>query len=116
MQIKNLSLKRSKDFLIWRDFLNEQGIHNFSQTEITKLDQTLALFEDDEMLGTGSLAGNILKYIAVKTQDGGSAFNKIVSQLINLAAAKGFFHLFVFTKAKYVLSFQSVGFKKNSRK
>ncbi len=112
MQIKNLSLKRSKDFLIWRDFLNEQGIHNFSQTEIAKLDQTLALFEDDEMLGTGSLAGNILKYIAVKTQDGGSAFNKIVSQLINLAAAKGFFHLFVFTKAKYVLSFQSVGFKK----
>ncbi|MHA5104775.1 [citrate (pro-3S)-lyase] ligase [Oenococcus oeni] len=111
MQIKNLSLKNKKDLQIWKEFLTEHGISNFSSAEVFKIDETIALFEDQRIVATGSLAGNVLKYIAVESEGSGSEFNSVISQLTNLAAGKGIFHLFVFTKAKYSKSFQFIGFK-----
>ncbi|AZZ61167.1 [citrate (pro-3S)-lyase] ligase [Oenococcus sp. UCMA 16435] len=111
MQIKNVSLKNKKDLQIWEEFLTEHGINNFGSAEISKVDETIALFEDRRMLATGSLAGNVLKYIAVESEGSSSEFNTILSQLTNLAAGKGIFHLFVFTKPKYSKAFQFIGFK-----
>lgn len=111
MQIKHLSLKNKKDLQIWKNFLIEHGIHNFVSSEMARIDETIALFEDQQMLATGSLAGNILKYIAVQNEGSGSEFNTILSQLTNIAARKGVFHLFVFTKVQYAKAFQFVGFK-----
>lgn len=54
-----------------------------------------------------------MKYIAVSADSigTGSKFNAIVSELIGRLALQGIFHIFVFTKPKYVTSFQYLGFK-----
>ncbi len=68
--------------------------------------------DDGGLIATGSVAGNVLKYIGVcnKFSTQGSHFNTIVSALISHLAQQGIFHIFVFTKLKYSESFQHVGF------
>ncbi|KRM06437.1 citrate lyase synthetase [Liquorilactobacillus ghanensis DSM 18630] len=111
---KELNLKNNEDFALWKNFLENVGINNFSEEEVNQVDLTIGIFDKQKLLATGSLAGNILKYIAVSADSigTGSNFNLIVSELIGKLALKGIFHTFVFTKPKYVTSFQHLGFKK----
>ncbi len=46
------------------DLLISLGLHDFSEREIDGIDHTIGL-EDEEgnLVGTGSVAGNVLKYI-----------------------------------------------------
>lgn len=64
------------------------------------------------MVATGSIAGNVLKYLAIDDdfKEAGKTFNLIVSRLLTYASNNGIFHLFVFTKPIYVDSFRHVGF------
>ena len=50
----------------WQQFLESLGIHNFSDAEVDKIDFTLGLLDEQgQLVGTGSAAGNVLKYIGV---------------------------------------------------
>ena len=67
--------------------------------------------EDGEILGTGSLCGNVLKYIAVDDSlqgEGGAA--AIVSRLVSRAYMMGRKKLFLFTKPQNEYMFRSLGF------
>ena len=67
--------------------------------------------EDDRLLGTGSLSGNVLKYIAVDDSlqgEGGAA--AIVSRLVQHAYLSGRRKLFLFTKPNNEYLFRSLGF------
>nr|WP_225428727.1 [citrate (pro-3S)-lyase] ligase [Levilactobacillus suantsaiihabitans] len=100
-------------FKEWREFLESLGITNFQENELQQIDTTLGMYnEQGSLIATGSVAGNVLKYVGVcnKFSTQGSHFNSIVSALMNLLAQRGIFHLFVFTKVKYSASFQHVGF------
>lgn len=110
---KELNLTNPEDFNLWKNFLQQAGIKNFSTAEVDQVDLTIGIFENQKLLATGSLAGNVLKYIAVSADSigTGSEFNSIVSELIGRLALQGIFHVFVFTKPKYVASFQHLGFK-----
>ena len=67
--------------------------------------------EDGEVLGTGSLCGSVLKYIAVDESlqgEGGAA--AIVSRLVSRAYLLGRKKLFLFTKPQNEYMFRSLGF------
>lgn len=94
-------LKRTVAFLEANDLKYEGGA-----------DYTILLLdENDEIVGTGSLCGNVLKYIAVDDAiqgEGGAA--SIVSGLVKYAYSLGRSKLFLFTKPKNENLFKSLGF------
>ena len=117
-KIVTINIPRKSVFNKWKDFLTAQGITNFSQEEVTNIDSTIAIFDSDHQLqATGSVAGNVLKYIAVAAEqkEGGAVFNQIVTTLLSELAQRQIFHVFVFTKPQYSESFQHVGFSELAR-
>lgn len=113
MKAIEIDIKAKYYYQKWEDFLRNQNITNFVKYEIKMIDKTFIWLDNDEkIIATGSIAKNILKYIAIdpKYQDG-SLFNEVISYLINQAALLNQFHLFVFTKPIYIKSFEYVGFK-----
>lgn len=111
-EIVTLNLKDRAVHQKWQDFLEDLDIHDFSEKEVSAIDTTIGIYNDDELVATGSTAGNVLKYVAVcnKGITQGSRFNKIVGELVNQLFQKKIFHVLVFTKLKYSESFQHVGF------
>lgn len=113
MKVKQVNIKTPRYFKAWKRFLSANGIHGFSDRDLAAIDATFLWYDDeDQLVATGSLAGNVLKYLAIsETQrESGAFFNQVVSQLTAAAAQRGHFHLFVFTKPQYAQSFQHVGF------
>lgn len=111
--IVELNLSDPIIFKQWQEFLISLNINDFSANEVDKIDQTIGIFEGERLVATGSIAGNILKYIAVcnKGRESGTYFNTIISDLTMRLAQQNIFHLFVFTKPEYVESFKHVGFQ-----
>lgn len=107
-QTKLIEVKTQQDKVMVLDFLKKQDL---------KLDRnieyTIALLKDNEIIGTGSLEGKVLKSIAVSPKyQGLNITNKIVSELINEAYRRGETHLFIYTKPKYNNIFENLGFYK----
>lgn len=112
-KVVDLYLNNSATRQKWEDFLKKLGIKDFSEREVDTIDHTFGLVdEDNKLVGTGSVAGNVLKYIAVCNEDAtsGARFNKIVTTLQQYLFNEKIFHMFVFTKAKYLDSFQHLNF------
>ena len=65
----------------WENLLESLGLNDFSEREVNVIDHTIGL-EDEEgnLVGTGSVAGNVLKYIGVKNDADtqGARFNKVL--------------------------------------
>ncbi|RVU73377.1 MULTISPECIES: [citrate (pro-3S)-lyase] ligase [Lactobacillus] len=98
----------------WEAFLASLDIHNFSDRELDQINHTLGLVDEEgKLVGTGSVAGNVLKYVGVcnKGVTSGARFNKIVTALQQYIFNEKIFHSFVFTKAKYSESFQHLNFR-----
>lgn len=104
--LKILEMFTSKD---------KEKVEKFLETQNLKLgkniDYTIGVFYKDEIIGTGSLSGKVLKSIAVRCDFQGEAItNKIVSKLVNEAFHRGETHLFVYTKPENKVLFESLGF------
>ncbi len=90
-----------------KGFLLEQGLVFEGIPEFTTILRT----GDDTIIGTGSLDGNVLKYIAVqKNRQGEGLLGQILTTLITHAFSKGLRNLFVFTKPKNKNLFIPFGF------
>lgn len=75
------------------------------------IDVMYGLYEDDELVATGSRAGNILKMLAVAPDhQGGSVLGELVTELVMSGQRAGHDSLFVYTKPEYAVSFQSLNF------
>ncbi|NVY96228.1 [citrate (pro-3S)-lyase] ligase [Lactobacillus sp. DCY120] len=112
--VVELNLKDPAVYQQWRDFLTARGILNFASSEVEQIDLTLGLYdEDQDLVATASVAQNIIKYVGVCSKNSvpGARFNKIISSLTSHLFQNNIFHLLVFTKPKYVVSFEHVGFK-----
>jgi len=110
-EFETLNLKRKNTFKEWQNFLIDKGIHNFNEIEINKIDQTLGAFDEHRnLIATGSVAINILKYVAVEKEYKGKLFNQLLTKLLTFMTQEGIFHWFVFTKPQYIQSFKNVGF------
>lgn len=90
-----------------RAFLLEQGL----VFEGIPPFSTILRNDDDNIIGTGSLDGNVLKYIAVeKSHQGEGLLGQILTTLITHAFSKGLRNLFVFTKPHNKALFLPFGF------
>jgi [citrate (pro-3S)-lyase] ligase len=91
-----------------KNFLINQGLRFDDNVEYT-----IALYDYDKIVATGSFDGKILKCIAVEESYKGMGIsNKIVSDLINEQYRRGNNHFFVYTKPNNYKMFKDFGFYK----
>ena len=89
------------------EFLRHMGLVYEGGAEYT----VQLVSEYGEILGTGSLCGRVLKYIAVDPSlQGEGGATSIVSELVSEAYRRGITRLFLFTKAGNEDTFRGVGF------
>ena len=76
------------------------------------LDYTCGIFDDDyRLVATGSCFGSTLRCFAVdKRRQGEGLLNQVVTHLMEVQAARGRFHLFVYTKCRSAGFFKDLGF------
>lgn len=76
------------------------------------LDYTCGIFtESRQLIATGSCYKNSLRCIAVHHDyQGQGLMNKLITHLINYQFSRGFFHIFLYTKASYLNQFKDLGF------
>ena len=80
------------------------------------IEYTVALLEQSQIVGTGSIAGNVLKCIAVDPKHQGTGVsNKIVSHLLHEAYRQGKTHLFIYTKPNNTNMIQDFSFYEVAR-
>lgn len=95
-------LEPVEKFLNKEDLLLDKGV-----------EYTIAILDDDKIIGTGSFEKNILKCIAVDDKYRGQGIsNMIASELINEEYRRNTSKLFVFTKPKNEKLFNQLGFYK----
>lgn len=99
-QISNI-----KDFLVRFDL-------SFDET----VEYTVALYQEDRLVATGSLAGKILRNIAILPEFQGTGLTaQVISHLIREQSNRGRFHYFIFTKPDKTKMFEGLGFKEIAR-
>lgn len=75
------------------------------------IDYSIGIFENDQLVATGSCYINTLRCLAVKSSHQGlGLMNKVVSHLQEYLFRKGFEHLFLYTKPDLVKLFEDLGF------
>lgn len=75
------------------------------------VDVMYGLYENEQLVATGSRAGNVLKMLAVVPEhQGGSVLGELVTDLVMSGQRAGHESLFVYTKPEFVSSFQALNF------
>jgi len=88
------------------EFLRSRGLRMEEEPEYT-----VNLLIDDDIAATGSLSGEVLKYIAVsEAAEGEGACARVVSELVSEARRHGRRRLFLYTKPENTELFSSLGF------
>ncbi len=91
---------------LWQAFLEKAGLEPDAQIESTVL-----IWEDGEIIATGSRTGNLLKCIAVDDLHQGEGLTgTLLTQLRQDAFQAGHTHLFLYTKPKNKFMFSSLFF------
>lgn len=91
---------------IWEQLLRSSGLKPDDQ-----VDCTLLIWDNDDLIATGSRFGNILKCIAVdSSRQGEDLTATILTQLRQDALLSGHRHLFLYTKPQNRLMFSSLFF------
>ena len=94
MDIELHSPLRGSKVNIWSDFLAKVGLAADADAQ-----QTVLVWDDGQLIATGSRTGNLLKYIAVDpTRQGEGLLAKVLTALRQEAFREGYPHLFLYTK------------------
>lgn len=94
MDIELHSPLRGSKVNIWSDFLAKAGL-----TADTDVEQTVLVWDVEQLIATGSRTGNLLKCIAVDpTRQGEGLLAKVLTALRQEAFRAGCHHLFLYTK------------------
>lgn len=89
----------------------EKFLKDFDINYEKDVDYTIAAFDGDKIVGTGSAAGRVLKCFAIdETYQGMGITNTIITRLIAYQYERGESHLFIFTKPKNIKIFSDFGF------
>lgn len=106
MEIEVVSRLQGRKQEQWDSFLRRMGLHPDEQ-----LQQTVLVWEDDELIATGSRQENLLKCIAVDPSHRGEDLTAtVLTQLRTQAFGQGYRHLFLYTKPKNRMMFSSLFF------
>ena len=80
------------------------------------LDYTCGVFDDGELIATGSCFGNTIRCLAVSGQrQGEGLLNQVVSHLLEVQARRGNTHVFLYTKCRSARFFADLGFYEIAR-
>ena len=91
---------------LWEALLAREGLEADQNVE-----RTVLVWEDNQLIATGSRQGDLLKCIAVSSDHQGEGLTAtVLTQLRQDAFAAGHRHLFLYTKPKNKLQFQSLFF------
>lgn len=91
---------------MWKAFLENSALEPDESVE-----QTVLLWDNDELVATGSREGNLLKCIAVdKSRQGDGLTATIITALKKQAFSEGITHLFLYTKPKNKIMFSDLFF------
>lgn len=89
----------------------EKFLKNFDINYETDVEYTIAAFDGDKIVGTGSAAGRVLKCFAIhENYQGLGITNAIITRLLDYQYGVGNKHLFIFTKPKNIKIFSDFGF------
>ncbi|RKE02476.1 [citrate (pro-3S)-lyase] ligase [Marinifilum flexuosum] len=104
---ESLDLRNPFDIKLVSEFLEPLGF-DFNKHDV---DYTMILYNlNDEVIGTGSYKGRVLKYVAVAPKfREGAAFAQIVTHLIDIVIQEHK-HIFVYTKPRNLEVFKGLGF------
>lgn len=106
-EIREINLDSTREVVSVRSFLA-----NFDLTFDGVVDYTIAFYQSDEMIATGSLAGEVLRNIAVSPKLQGEGLTAdVVSRLMQQAGQRGIYHYFIYTKPSAAPMFTALGFK-----
>lgn len=106
-----IDLNNERQVNLIRSFLAK-----FNLTFLDRVDYTMGLFKDGQLVGTGSLAGEVLRNIAIEEHMQGEGFTAaVVSHLMQEAGRRGIFHYFIFTKPATAYLFAALGFHEVGR-
>lgn len=109
--IRFINLNRVSERKEVADFLKEHEL--LLEKDV---DYIVGIYDNDSLIATGSLSGNVLKCIAIDPKYQGEGIsNKIISHLINEEYQRGNTHLFIFTKPENKELFEDIGFKEITR-
>jgi len=76
------------------------------------IEYTVGLYDDENLVGAGSLVGNIIQGVAVlPSRHGEGLSSKIITVLVKKAMSMGRKNLFVFTKTSEAGRFEGLGFR-----
>jgi [citrate (pro-3S)-lyase] ligase len=80
------------------------------------LDYTVALYQGERIVATGSLAGKVLRNIAVSEDIQGEGLTAaIVSSLVGEAGRRGIYHYFIYTRPGSAAKFAGLAFREIAR-
>lgn len=106
MDTELLSRISGKKRQLWAAFLERAGLQADEAVETTAL-----IWEDGEIIATGSRQGNVLKCIAVDPLHQGEGLTAtLLTQLRQDAMTEGYRHLFLYTKPRNKTMFSSLFF------
>jgi [citrate (pro-3S)-lyase] ligase len=108
---RTVNLKKEQDRAAVQAFLARFGL-TFDAT----VEYTVALYRDEQIIATGSLAGEVLRNIAVdESLQGEGLTAAVVSHLMREASRRGCFHYFIYTKPAAAHLFGGLGFNEIAR-
>lgn len=94
----------------------EKFLEKYNLTLEEDVEYTIIAMDNDEIVGTGSVSGNVLKCFAVDDDYRGFGItNAIISRLLEYEYKNGRNHLFIFTKPKNSKIFANLGFSEVAR-
>lgn len=106
MYLEHLSKLNKTKFNIWKDFLVKADLEPDES-----VNQTILLWDEDDLVATGSRDGNLLKCIAVdKSRQGEGLTASIITALKKEAFSEGINHLFLYTKPQNKMMFSDLFF------
>ena len=109
--LRRINLRRSSEVAHVRRFLERFGL-SFDAA----VDYTVALYREETIVATGSLAGEVLRNFAVdEAMQGEGLTATVISELMREAAARGVYHYFIYTRPQKAHLFASLGFAEIAR-
>ncbi|HMM19755.1 MAG TPA: [citrate (pro-3S)-lyase] ligase [Selenomonadales bacterium] len=111
LEIRVVSRQDSRQVREICDFLAQYGLRYEGEIEFT-----VGAYRDDRLVGTGSLAGKVLRNLAVdESLQGQGVMAAIVTRLIEEQRKRGLFHYFIYTRPDKAALFEGLGFREIAR-
>lgn len=105
-EMRSIDLHSPRQVTAIAEFLREHGL-SFDSS----VDYTIALYRRDAIIATGSIAGKVLRNMAIQKElQGEGILSSVVSLLLQEQSRRGIYHNFIYTLPDKAQLFENLGF------